>query len=491
MIQSSRILRKGHNRNIARDLARAQQVFVMAASEGTERGGYNYKFVITPPSTLICFTCKLVSRDPQLSVCCGTNFCKICLEARTSNKHGCPVCSDWDNPLTTFPNKMSDREIKKLPVLCTNSGCDWQGELAKMDVHLMLSCKFQEVQCSNGCGMIVPQQKLTHHLENDCTHRKVNCEHCSATGKLEWIVGEHKDQCPKLPIACPNECGLTNIARNELKKHLEECPLRKVRCAFHDIGCEAMINSSGQEEHDETCMKDHFQLMRSDLVKTKEQLTAAKVNATTIKEEVQKSRNVHNKLQRVEQEFDEWKELTCTVFCGIMHSLEWKTRMLVSSMLLSQSKLVAPVIVRIPGFSEKKASGESFFSPQFYTHHFGYRACLRVIPFGIDDCKGTHVYVSVDVLDGPNDVNLRWPVKGKFTVSLLNQVKNNNHYIHILEVNPKENDAVMNSCKNRATIQISYHKGFIQHHDLMKSSTAYCYCVGDTLYFQVMYSDKP
>jgi len=192
----------------------------------------------------------------------------------------------------------------------------------------------------------------------------------------------------------------------------------------------------------------------------------------------------------VQQEFDEWKELTCIVFCGILHSLEWKTRILVSSMLLSQSKLVAPVIVRMTEYSEKKSSGESFFSPPFYTHCFGYKACLRVIPMGIDDCKGTHMYVSVDMLDGPNDANLQWPVKGEFTVSLFNQVKNTNHFFQILEVNPKESGTFVSSCKNRATIQISNHKGFISNRDLLTSSKAYCYCVDDTLYFQVMYSEK-
>ena len=117
MIQSSRILRRGHNRSVARDLARAQQVFVMAASEGTERGGYNYKFVITPPSTLICFTCKLVSRDPQLSVCCGTNFCKTCLEARTSNKHGQSLKGNArGNLLDAFPKvECSGQPTRRIP----------------------------------------------------------------------------------------------------------------------------------------------------------------------------------------------------------------------------------------------------------------------------------------------------------------------------------------------------------------------------------------
>jgi len=48
-----------------------------------------------------------------------------------------------------------------------------------------------------------------------------------------------------------------------------------------------MISSGSQEEHDETCLKDHFQLMRNELAKTKEELTASKINVNAIKEEVQ------------------------------------------------------------------------------------------------------------------------------------------------------------------------------------------------------------
>ena len=106
----------------------------------TSGSGYAYKFVITPPGALLCQICQLVARDPQLSVCCGNNFCKLCLEKRTSEEGGCPACDDSDVFFTTFPNKLSDREIKKLLILCQNKhkGCSWRDGLEKIDNHLTL-----------------------------------------------------------------------------------------------------------------------------------------------------------------------------------------------------------------------------------------------------------------------------------------------------------------------------------------------------------------
>ena len=99
----------------------------MASSAVKQGGSYSYTFITTPPESLLCYLCQLVARDPELSVCCGTNFCKQCLKKRTNQESGCPVCKDID-VLTAFPNKMSDREIKKLIVLCVNNGqgCGWK-----------------------------------------------------------------------------------------------------------------------------------------------------------------------------------------------------------------------------------------------------------------------------------------------------------------------------------------------------------------------------
>ena len=153
----------------------------MASSEITGGYGYTYSFVVTPPKELFCHLCDLIARDPQLSVCCGTNFCKQCLEkGRTpaAEQGRCPVCNDTDVALTTFPNKMSDRQIKKLIVLCVNNkeGCGWKDELAKLEDHVA-TCEVQDVECPLKCGVTVKRQNLDDHIKNNnCPCRQTICK---------------------------------------------------------------------------------------------------------------------------------------------------------------------------------------------------------------------------------------------------------------------------------------------------------------------------
>ena len=80
----------------------------MGSSKMKPGGGYAYKVVSSPPRALFCHLCQLVARDPQLTVCCGTNFCKGCLENKASKEgdHDCPACNHTD-AVTAFPNKLS------------------------------------------------------------------------------------------------------------------------------------------------------------------------------------------------------------------------------------------------------------------------------------------------------------------------------------------------------------------------------------------------
>ena len=398
----------------------------MMASSGS---GYAYTFVITPPGALLCQICQLVAREPQLSVCCGNNFCKLCLEKRISEEGGCPSCDDSDVFFTTFPNKLSDREIKKLLILCQNKdkGCKWRDELEKTEDHLRL-CEFEDVQCPGGCEMLVQRQNVTTHLQNECLHRQVNCEHCHVTGEYGWIIGQHRDTCAKLPLACPNECGLTDITRSELKQHLRKCPLQKVYCRFRTMGCEAMILSGSQGEHDDTCMKEHFQLMRNELVKTKEELIDLKLQVgegrfykswddkpkevelaskhqkkneplfpleddLLHQNEVQHLQDLNAKLHgkldvvttelhRTQEEFAHWKMINGSFLSKLLSTLDWETRLELSSSLTSQTELVAPVIMKITNVSHKKDHRTVYKSPIFLTHENGYRVYVHIIPGG-------------------------------------------------------------------------------------------------------------
>ena len=117
-----------------------------------------------------------------------------------------PVCCNKD--FATFPNKAVDREIRSSLVYCTNKdkGCEWQGELNDMNNHLgkHSGCQFEEVRCSNECGKMIERQHLTNHVESDCPRRKVNCQYFNDTGEHQFINGQHKEECPKLLLPCPN-----------------------------------------------------------------------------------------------------------------------------------------------------------------------------------------------------------------------------------------------------------------------------------------------
>ena len=81
------------------------------------------------------------------------------------------------------------------------------------------------------------------------------------------------------------------------------------------------------------------------------------------------------------------------------------------------------------------------------------------------ECKGSEVSVGISVLTGPNDAKLNWPLRGQFTITLLNQVKNNNHRFLASGV------------------------GFISHAELFAVSSVCRYIARDIIYMQVQFTE--
>ena len=102
---------------------------------------------------------------------------------------------------------------------------------------------------------------------------------------------------------------------------------------------------------------------------------------------------------------------------------------------------------------------------------------------GMDEYKGSHVSVGISVLSGPNDTKLSWPPGGQFTVTLLNQVKNNNHHFIVLNVNSN-----FNTESSFLTVRYVC-KGFISHADLFARTFIRKYH-NQYVYMQVQYLDK-
>ena len=85
-------------------------------------------------------------------------------------------------------------------------------------------------------------------------------------------------------------------------------------------------------------------------------------------------------------------------------------------------------VFEMPQFNQFKVDNGSWYSPGFYTHLRGYRVCLQVFANGERAGKGTHVSVYLHLMKGENDDALTWPIKYKCTVTLLNQLKDENHH---------------------------------------------------------------
>ena len=225
-------------------------------------------------------------------MCCGHLFCKSCLD-NSSATHSisaitdiCPICRNEE--FKSFPNKAIEREVRGLHIYCTNKekGCEWQGEMNDVNYHLGNSsdCQFEEVKCSNDCGKMIERRYLTSssHVETECPRRKVNCQYCHDTGEHQFIEGQHKEECPKLPLPCPNKCEAENILREDMEGHRKkECPLEMIQCEYYSVGCKRVkVAYKDQEEHNKQNM-EHLTMTKNKLTCTKTQLddTKAQLNA--------------------------------------------------------------------------------------------------------------------------------------------------------------------------------------------------------------------
>jgi len=245
-----------------------------------EVGGYRYEFVSDPPDYVRCTTCRLPSRDPYLTDCCGNVFCSSCLQAgiqekaaKSSNSaNGCPYAR-CPNPrgFKMFRNKQVERTVNDLKVYCTNKskGCGWQDKVSEITVHLARNCQFEDIECTNKCGQLVQRQQLSRHISNECQSRTVKCKFCRSEGQHNFIFGEHKEACPKYPVTCPNNCKVSDLLQEGLAAHREKCPLEIVECEYFSDGCTAKIFRQNLAKHNKDNLEKHFTLIKCELAKAK------------------------------------------------------------------------------------------------------------------------------------------------------------------------------------------------------------------------------
>ena len=136
-----------------------------------------------------------------------------------------------------------------------------------------------------------------------------------------------------------------------------------------------------------------------------------------------------------------------------------------------------PMVFKVTGYNAMKATDDWFFSDSFYTSPGGSKMFIRVVPNGRRTGHGTHVTVYARLLEGAYDGSLSWPFfMGTVTITLLNQLEDDNH--HILSIECENNDCL------KVGERLGYQR-FISHaalhYDPVENTQ---YLKNDTLYFR-------
>ena len=373
-----------------------------------------------------------------------------------------------------FPQKEANREINSLHIYCTNKqkGCEWQGKLNDINSHLGNSdgCQFEEVKCSNECGKMIQRQYLTNHVETECPRRKVNCQYCHDTGEHQFIEGQHKEECLKLPLPCPNKCEVGSVPREDREAHRKECPLEMIQCEYYSVGCEVRMARNDQEKHRKEKMEDHLMKITHKLADTNSKLAIALQRISTLEVLLYLATD---------------KAITRPTSSAVVleSSVGWSDKLVAMVMMSKSGNQMCPVVLKIPEFSKEKGR---LYSNSFYSHTKGYSMCLCIHPAGLKSGKGTHLSVFLHLMKGPHDDELTWPLRGKFEIKILNQFIDSEHH----SMTPTFDDRTSDKCKSRVTKGDTNKDGwdkaqYISNEDLNKITPTRQYLKDDSLFFQV------
>ena len=365
--------------------------------------GFECEFVEKPPQWLQteCPICLHILREPYQVTCCGKSFCRLCIERAKGSNKPCPCCNEDD--FNDFPNKGLQQPLYGFKIYCSEKekGCEWRGELGKLDDHLNLNpqddkelegCKFAKIECSY-CSDIIVRSKLLDHKNIFCDKRPFSCEYCNEyESTFEDVTHNHWPVCGCYPVQCPNKCGAFP-KRQKLDDHVgKECPLTVVECDFHYAGCEVRLPRRNMPEHLKDGLVAHFSLLA---VSHKQQQESLK------------------------KQEDEIKALTKEV-----KELRTQTKQ------LKLHTQIVPVDFVVENLHKYRIL-DQWSSVPFYTHCQGYKLHLALFFLSI---SSPFLIIRCDLMQGEFDCILKWPLKAVMKFKLLHQQEQGDNYESSIEL---------------------------------------------------------
>ena len=154
---------------------------------------------------------------------------------------------------------------------------------------------------------------------------------------------------------------------------------------------------------------------------------------------------------------------------------EWPIKIYTRAAKLLSCNQLLPVFVKMPDFVMNVKNKIDWYSDPFYTHHQGYKVRLNVVPAGWGKSEGHYMSVYLYIMDGPYDHLLKWKLKGKFQVTLLNHICDSEHH----------SVSYRNHADRSQTQPFWYCEEFISYEELRKISATCQFVKDNCIFFEV------
>ncbi|KAI6647251.1 TNF receptor-associated factor 4 [Oopsacas minuta] len=317
---------------------------------------------------LSCTRCQGILREACISTTSGEQFCSCCSKKGEQTHQNAHVSN------TVFPLKCS------CPLF--NRGCDWLGKLGECENHLDL-CGHVHEKCKLGCDIVLPRHELSSHIREECTFRKIPCEHCQR-GITPYDMLNHLEKCQKIPLSCELGCGII-LCREDMAQHLEEeCVEKKVECPFRKYKCEVgLIKRKELNQHLKEKRTEHTELKLSAM---EEIIMQQSKETELVKAETEQ---LTHKVEDLEIEARELKQTL--LFITKATKLEWRINNIENIMNFKNLTIPAQVNFQVAGY---------LFELQF-------------------SCNIATMLIEFYPRDGRGYQNLKWPFKAELVIHLI------------------------------------------------------------------------
>ena len=170
-----------------------------------------------------------------------------------------------------------------------------------------------------------------------------------------------------------------------------------------------------------------------------------------------------------------------------MNSFEGKVQDTQDSFASLEVQFQTEIDRKMTNFEKNKATNSPWYSPPFYTHTHGYKMCIRVIANGIGNGAGTHVSVSLVLMPGIFDDDLKWPFQGSVTIELINRLNPTSNLMREIHFSRTSDPAIVGKVTSgdKAAGAFGWPK-FIAHSKLdFNAATMTQYLKHDSLIFYI------